>query len=710
MKRFFLFLSGFLLCLPLWADEGMWMPNRLTAPDWNKMQSMGLLLTPGQIYDEANPSLYKAVVQFNGGCTGITVSDKGLIFTNHHCGFGAIQSQSDVDHDYLKNGFVARTQEEEIPIPGMYVLYLQNIVDVTRSVLDSLPAGLKEQERENRIRVRTTAIRSQYLDSLGDGYSVTVNAYFAGNEYYVNIYKRYSDIRMVFAPPSSVGKFGGDTDNWMWPRHTCDFSVFRVYADTANEPAEYADTNVPYRPAYYAPVSLDGYEEGSFAMVWGFPGSTDRYLSSWGVEKRIKSSNEPRIEVRGVKQDIWKEAMLKSDAVRIQYASKYAGSSNYWKNSIGMNRGLARMRVIERKQALENQFAAWVAQDAARQARYGQVLSLLQEGYTHSMADARTNAYIMEASYSGAEIFQLTSRIQYIRAQKDKIDPARLFDDIVVPFYKDYDPALDEKVFAAMVKMMKERIPAAQLPAIFASIDKKYKGDYARYASDVYKTTILTSPDLLKAALTHEKQFKKIEKDPAYRLAQSIDRLLNQLSAAVRDDSYKVSEGKRLFMEGLREMNPGTNYPSDANFTMRLTYGQVDGYRPYDAAWYDYYTTTKGVFEKYDVNNPEFNVQPEILDLLRKKDFGRYGNKNGDMNLCFIANLDITGGNSGSPVFDGRGRLTGLAFDGNWEAMSGDIAFEKDIQKCIAVDIRYVLYMIDKWGRCERLLDELTIE
>ncbi|MDR2805414.1 MAG: S46 family peptidase [Dysgonamonadaceae bacterium] len=710
MKRFFFLLSGFLLCFPLWADEGMWMLNRLTATDWNKMQSMGFLLTPEQLYSEANPSLYKAVVQFNGGCTGITVSDKGLIFTNHHCGFDAIQSQSDVDHDYLKNGFVARTQEDEIPVPGMYVLYLQNIVDVTRSILDSLPAGLNGQERENRIKQQTAAIRKQYRDSLGEGYSVTVNAYYAGNEYYANIYKGYSDVRMVFAPPSSIGKFGGDTDNWMWPRHTGDFSVFRVYAGADNAPAEYAATNVPYRPEYYAPISLDGYEENSFAMVLGFPGSTDRYLSSWGIEKRIQSSNEPRIEVRGVKQDIWQEAMLQSDTVRIKYASKYAGSSNYWKNSIGMNRGLARMHVVERKQALENQFAAWAAQDPVRQAKYGSVLNLLKEGYTHSMADDRTARYIGESYYNGAEIFELISLVKYIRTQKEKTDPAQLFDDIALPFYKDYEPALDQKVFAAMVKMMRERIPAAQLPAIFTAIDKQYKGDYEKYAAAIYKNTILTSPDLLKAALTNEKRFKKLEKEPVYRLAKSIDALLESLSAAIRDDSYKVSEGKRLFMEGLREMHPEINYPSDANFTMRLTYGVVNGYRPYDAAWYDYYTTTKGLFEKHDVNNPEFNVQPEIMDLLRKKEFGRYGNKHGDMNLCFISNLDITGGNSGSPVFDGRGRLTGLAFDGNWEAMSGDIAFETDIQKCIAADIRYILYMIDKWGHCERLLDELTIE
>jgi hypothetical protein len=712
MKRMILFLSAFLsLCFPLWADEGMWMPNRLTSQDWDKMQSMGLTLTAGQVYDEAHPSLYKAVVQFNGGCTGITVSDRGLIFTNHHCGFGAIQSQSDVEHDYLKNGFVAHTQEEEIPIPGMYVLYLEKSVDVTDQVLQAVPDGTKEQQRDSLIRECRSALRKQYLDSLGDGYSVTVDAYFAGNEYAVNIYKNFTDVRMVFAPPSSVGRFGGDTDNWMWPRHTGDFSVFRVYADADNRPSDYAATNVPYRPEYYAPVSLDGYDEGSFAMVMGFPGSTDRYLSSWGVEKRIKSTNEPRIEVRGVKQDIWKEAMLQSDAVRIKYASKYAGSSNYWKNSIGMNRGLARMHVIERKQALERQFAAWLTQiPAQRYPKYADVLHLLREGYTHSMADARTAAYVAESYRSGAEIFRLTAQVRHIRSQKEEMEAGPLFDEILLPLYKNYEPDLDQKLFAAMVRMMRERIPEAQMPAIFAAIDKKYNGDYEKYAADVYKNTLFTSPEKLKAALTDEKQWKKIEKDPAYQLSQAIAGLLDQLSAAVADDLDKVSEGKRLFMEGLREMNPDVNYPSDANFTMRLTYGQVGGYRPYDAAHYDYYTTTQGIFEKYDVNNPEFNVQPEIMDMLRKKDFGRYGNRNGDMNLCFIAGLDITGGNSGSPVFDGRGRLTGLAFDGNWEAMSGDIAFETDIQRCIAVDIRYVLYLIDRWGNGRRLLDELTIE
>ncbi|GHT88396.1 hypothetical protein FACS189474_3570 [Bacteroidia bacterium] len=695
MKRFITLFSSFLLCFSLCADEGMWMLNNLTKENWDRMQALGLTLTPGQLYNESTPSLYKAVVQFDGGCTGITVSDKGLIFTNHHCGYGAIQSKSSVEHDYLKNGFVAHTPEDEIPIEGMYVLYLKKTIPVTQSVLDG---------------ESTDAIQKQYTDSLGEGYVATVDEYYAGNEYYVNIYKKYTDIRLVFAPPSSIGKFGGDTDNWMWPRHTGDFSVFRVYAGAGNEPAEYADTNVPYKPEYYAPVSLNGYDEGSFAMVLGFPGSTDRYLSSWGVERRVKSSNEPRIEVRGVKQDIWKEAMLQSDAIRIKYASKYARSSNYWKNSIGMNRGLARMHVVERKQALENQFTQWIAQNPAQRKVYENTLNLQKDGYIHSMDNAKTRTYLVETFYYGAEIFEWAYYANYIHSEGDNVNPASLFNEMVLPLYKDYEPALDEKVLAAMLQILKEKIPAAQLPAIFPEIDKKYKGNYAKYAAEVFKKTILTSPDKLKAALEDKKQFKKLEKDPAWQLSQSIGKTLESVSASLKEDNDNIKEGRHLFMAGLREMMPEKNFPSDANFTMRLTYGKVGGYRPYDAAWYDYSTTTKGIFEKYDVNNPEFNVQPEVMDLLRKKDFGRYGNKDSDMNIDFLADLDITGGNSGSPVFDGKGRLTGLAFDGNWEAMSGDIAFETDVQKCIAVDVRYILYMIDKWGNCQRLLNELTIE
>jgi hypothetical protein len=709
MNRFFTLLVSFFLCFPLLADEGMWMLNNLSQENWNRMHELGLTLTPGQLYHDSLPSLYKAVVQFDGGCTGVAVSGKGLIFTNHHCGYDAIQSQSSIEQDYLKNGFVAQTFEEEIPIFGMFVLYLKETIDVSHLVLDSIPFNISEEERDTAIEKSIAKLKEQFKSTLDKEYEIVIDSYYSGNEYYANIYKMYSDVRLVFAPPSSIGKFGGETDNWMWPRHTGDFSIFRVYAGEDNEPAVYDPANRPYQPVDFAPVSLEGYKEDSFAMAMGFPGRTNRYLSSWGVERRIKSSNEPRIDVRGVKQNIWKEAMAKNPETYIKYASKYAMSANYWKNSIGMNRGIEKKQVIERKQTIENQFKNWIAGDPDKRKKYEKTLDLLQEGYAGSMDKMKTRTYISEA-FHGAEVLNIAYCARSMDFYRDKVSPETYFNDVIAPHYKDFDAALDEKVLAAMLEILKKNISANQLPSIFPEIDKKYKGNYAGYVAEIFKESIFVSQDKLKEVLLNKKKFKKLEKDPVYKLSLSVMQTLDSLHASLEENSHKIKKGERLFMAGLREMTPGKHLPSDANFTMRLTYGKVGGYEPYDGAWYDYYTTTKGVFEKYDSKNPEFNVQPGIMDLLQKKDFGKYGNNEGDMNLNFLCNLDITGGNSGSPVFDGKGRIIGLAFDGNWEAMSGDIAFETDIQKCIAVDIRYVLFIIEKWGQCQRILDELTIK
>ncbi|KAA6301367.1 MAG: Dipeptidyl-peptidase 7 [Candidatus Ordinivivax streblomastigis] len=702
------FLCVILCCLPVWADEGMWMLQNLTPKDWNKMQSMGLTLSPEKLYNDSLPSLYNAVVHFNGGCTGITISNQGLIFTNHHCGYGAIQSQSSLEHDYLKDGFIAQTQAEEIPIPDMVVRYLEKSVSVTDIILDSIPENISAKEREALISQKIAQVEAQYRKTYENTFIVKVDAYYAGNEYYVNIYRQYSDIRMVFAPPSSVGKFGGETDNWMWPRHTGDFSVFRVYANTDNEPADYSENNVPYTPQYFAPISIKGYKEGSFAMVMGFPGSTNRYLSSWGIESRVKSSNEPRIEVRGVKQNIWKEAMLQSDAIRIKYAYKYAGSSNYWKNSIGMNRGLKRMHVLEKKQALEKQFADWVDQQPDN-STYTHALNLLSDGFTHSMETNKIRTYLSETFWAGTEIIDLASEVDRIHSQGVEYRET-LFNDRILPFYKDYEPSLDKKVLAAMLQLVKNHIPAQQLPPEIAAIDKKYKGNFSKFAEELFKKSVFLSPDKLKNLLLNDKNFSKIEKDDAYKLYKSVRASYDALNNSTQADKDKIKQGNRLFIKGLREMNPTHHYPADANSTLRLTYGKVGGYQPYDGAWYDYFTTTNGISEKYDLTDPEFNVQAEIMHLFQQKEFGRYANEAGNMNLCYISNLDITGGNSGSPVFDGQGRLTGLAFDGNWESMSGDIAFEPEVQKCIAVDIRYVLFMIDKWGKCQRIMDEINIQ
>lgn len=692
----------------VFADEGMWVLKELNKQNLERMKELGFTPSYEQLYSETDPCVANAVVIFGGGCNGITVSNEGLIFTNHHCGFGSIQQLSSVEHDYLKDGFVSQSKEEELPVPGLTVRYLRETVDVSDRI-NSQIASIKE---EHLRLAAADSIGQAMADSVGNTefQAADVVPFYNNNKYFLIVYDVFNDVRMVFAPPSSVGKFGGDTDNWMWPRHTGDFSVFRVYAGADNKPAAYSKDNKPYQPKYVAEVSLQGYQDKDYAMTIGFPGSTDRYLCSWGVQQRIEDSNKPRIEVRGIKQAIWKDAMLKSDEVRIKYASKYAGSSNYWKNSIGMNKGLANLKVIDRKREEEAAFAAWVAQDAKRKEVYGDVLSLLEKGYTSSSEYKKISTYLGEAFLSGAEIVKLARMIQSVDVKGSTPEEIDIFlEDNIKSFFKDYDASLDRKVLAAMMKIVKERVPAENLPDIYKKVDKKYKGDYEKYAADVFKKTSILSYDNIASMLKDPKKYAKLKKDPAAELSLSVLISLFELQQLTGDSYYDIAKGERLYFAGLKEMHPEKAFASDANFTMRVSYGSIGGYRPYDAAWYDYYTTQKGIFEKENPESDEFWVQPEILNLIRSKDFGQYANKDGELQLCFLSNNDITGGNSGSPVFDKNARLIGLAFDGNWEAMSGDIAFEPDLQRTISVDIRYVLYMIDKWGKCPRLIEELKL-
>ena len=692
----------------VFADEGMWVLKELNKQNLERMKELGFTPSYEQLYSETDPCVANAVVIFGGGCSGITVSNEGLIFTNHHCGFGSIQQLSSVEHDYLKDGFVSQSKEEELPVPGLTVRYLRETVDVSDRIKSQI-ASIKE---EHLRLAAADSIGQAMADSVGNTefQAADVVPFYNNNKYFLIVYDVFNDVRMVFAPPSSVGKFGGDTDNWMWPRHTGDFSVFRVYAGADNKPAAYSKDNKPYQPKYVAEVSLQGYQDKDYAMTIGFPGSTDRYLCSWGVQQRIEDSNKPRIEVRGIKQAIWKDAMLKSDEVRIKYASKYAGSSNYWKNSIGMNKGLANLKVLDRKREEEAAFAAWVAQDAKRKEVYGDVLSLLEKGYTSSSEYKKISTYLGEAFLSGAEIVKLARMIQSVDVKGSTPEEIDIFlEDNIKSFFKDYDASLDRKVLAAMMKIVKERVPAENLPDIYKKVDKKYKGDYEKYAADVFKKTSILSYDNIASMLKDPKKYAKLKKDPAAELSLSVLISLFELQQLTGDSYYDIAKGERLYFAGLKEMHPEKAFASDANFTMRVSYGSIGGYRPYDAAWYDYYTTQKGIFEKENPESDEFWVQPEILNLIRSKDFGQYANKDGELQLCFLSNNDITGGNSGSPVFDKNARLIGLAFDGNWEAMSGDIAFEPDLQRTISVDIRYVLYMIDKWGKCPRLIEELKL-
>ena len=693
---------------PVFADEGMWVLKELNKQNLARMAELGFTPTYEQLYSETDPCVANAVVIFGGGCTGITVSGEGLIFTNHHCGYGSIQQLSSVEHDYLKDGFISQSKEEELPVPGLSVRYLRETVDVS----DRVNSQIASIEDEYQRLAAADSIGQAICDSVGTNefLSADVIPFYNNNKYYLVVYDVFRDVRMVFAPPSSLGKFGGDTDNWMWPRHTCDFSVFRVYANERNEPAEYDADNRPYHPKYVAEVSLQGYKDKDYAMTIGFPGSTDRYLCSWGVEQRIERTNKPRIEVRGIKQEIWKKGMAASDATRIKYASKFAGSSNYWKNSIGMNKGLANLNVVERKQAEEKAFADWVARDPARTAKYGEVLNLLEKGYTTTAPYQEALTYLSEAFLNGAEILRLARMIQGFDVDGSTPEEADAFlKDRVLAFFKDYDAAMDQEVLAAMMQVVKERVSPEFLPDAYQKIDKKYKGDYKRYAADVFKKTRLLTYSEIGRIVRDPKQYKKFMKDPAAELSLSVMLSVLELQQLMGDAEFDIAKGERLYFAGLKEMHPEKALPSDANFTMRLSYGSIGGYRPFDAAWYNYYTTDKGILEKEDPTSDEFWVQPEILDLVSDRDFGPYANEKGEMQLCFLSNNDITGGNSGSPVFDKNARVIGLAFDGNWEAMSGDIAFEPELQRCIGVDIRYVLYIIDKWGKCPRLINELKL-
>lgn len=677
------------------ADKGMYLINMIKQENMARMRELGLKLSADDLYSVNGSSLSSAVAVFDNGCTSITVSDEGLLFTNHHCGYRSIQSQSTVEHDYLKNGFVAKNRSEELPIPGLSVMYLREFVDVTDQVLASVGDAQDEMARLKAIQTAAGDLAMKY--QMEPGTAADVYPFYEHNKYYLVVYDVFTDVRMVFAPPTSMGKFGADTDNWMWPRHTNDFSVFRVYADKDNKPAKYSANNKPYKPRHFAKVSMRGVKEGDYTMTIGFPGSTDRYLSSWGVVNRMENENAPRILVRGLKQDTWMKHMEADPAIRIQYASKYAGSSNYWKNSIGMNKGLRALDVVSNKQAIERKFSEWVKADKSRQAKYGAVLDSLRMPL-EAQGKLRYNASILSEALSGTEFRQ------FVALPSDDLSK---FDADAL--YKDFSTLVGRATLPVMLRVTKEQVAPEYLPSIFTTIDKDFAGDYDKYAQYVYDNSVVLHKDRMVEALRTYEQFKAAHStDPAVQLVDSYQEQISKIVSELRQTAFMYQKGRRLFMAGLQEMSD-EYLPSDANFTMRLSYGTVGGYRPYDGAWYDYYTTQQGVFQKEDSTSSEFAVQPEILDMMAKKDFGNYADKDGNLHLCFISNNDITGGNSGSPVFDGEGNVIGLAFDGNWEAMSGDIEFEPNLQRTICVDIRYVLWAIQKWGKADYLVKELTL-
>jgi len=700
------------LCRHAQADEGMWLPFLIPDNLQDQMKEMGLELTPEQIFSLSQPSLKDAIVSFGGGCTAEIISAEGLLLTNHHCGYGRIQQLSTTENDYLRDGFWAMSKAEELPSPGLFVSFLVDYKDVTAQVNGALNDKMSLEERNSAI----TQISNEIVKEATQGthYIANVRPKYAGNEFYLFVYERYTDVRLVGTPPSSIGKYGGDTDNWMWPRHTGDFALFRVYTGPDGKPANYHPDNIPLKPKHYLPVSIKGVKEDDFAMVLGFPGSTDRYLPSYGIDYRVNHEFPVRIDIRRKKLDVIEAAMASSDELRIKYASRQSGISNYWKNFIGMKTALQKHKVAELKRVQEDQFFEWVNQKRKRRNKYGDVYQLYQTAYD-GYRSLESFPYIhMEAIVTGADIvniariFRELSNLMEQDASDDAIGvEVRKIEGMLDRLYRVYDPQVDASLLTAMLQVYFERVPASLQPRIFSEIQRLYPDDFEGFVKMVYQTSPFASREKVEEFLKNPSS-DRLKEDWALRLAIELYDKAEEVNKQKMAYDEALATARRLFVKGLREMDPKGLYYPDANSTMRFTYGTVNGYPPADGVWYNHVTTIEGVMQKEDPNHHEFVVPQKLKDLFKMADYGQYG-EDGTLMVNFISNNDITGGNSGSPVLDGAGNLIGLAFDGNWEAMSGDILFENQLQRTISVDARYILFVIDKFAGAGYLIDEMTI-
>lgn len=725
MKRFFLLMLlaavfGFksTVSSPR-MDEGMWLPMYVDRLNWTEIQQMGLLLTIDQLYDTANPSIHDAVVGLAAGsapggffCTGEIVSDQGLMFTNHHCAYDIIQTHSTVENDYLTDGFWAMSFEEELPNPGITASFLVRMEDLTEMVTAELTDEMTPQERSAKVREIANPLVEEASE---DGrYDAIVKDFYFGSEYYLLVYETFKDIRLVGAPPSSIGKYGGDTDNWMWPRHTGDFAMLRIYTAPDGSPAEYAEENIPLKPRHFLPISLEGVKKDDYAMVWGFPGGTDRYLTSHGIQFAIEQNNPAIVNALDIILEVWRYHMDSDDATRIKYASDYASLANGWKYYIGQTRGLKNLDVKTQKQEIEHEFTEWVNADAERKMRYGNVLETIAAGY-QLMDGLITPFYYLRLPISRMDVTtltQLTAPLDTLLADRRKYrleieintEPLRDFGE---SFFADFDKPIERDLMIAMLSLMQNDLQPHHLPDIFETINGRYGGNVAQYVNDLFDNSIFTDRDRYMRFLNRPRQ-RHLSDDPLLVALNSMLAVAQNILSDIITGQDMVDQNMRLFVDGLRAMHPDRNFYPDANSTMRFTYGTIQDYYPADAVHYNYITHLFGKMEKEDPTNPEFYIDEKLKELYQSKDYGIYG-ENGKMILNFLSTNDITGGNSGSPVLNGKGELIGIAFDGNWEAMSGDIAFEPSVQRTISVDIRYVLFVIDKFAGAKHLIDEMTI-
>jgi len=700
------------------ADEGMWLPLHIARLNIGDMQKAGCKLSAEQIYSVNSSSLKDAIVSFGGFCTGEIISAEGLILTNHHCGLESIQSHTSVEKNILKDGFWAYKKEEELPNSTLFVRFLVRMEDVSTRVISKLNDGMSEIDRQKAAIAELQIIKAEATK--GNDYYAEVKSFFDGNEYYVMLYETFRDVRLVGTPPESVGKFGGDTDNWMWPRHTGDFSLFRVYAGKDGKPAAYSKDNVPLKPKHFLPISTSGVKEGDFNMVFGFPGRTNRFLSSYGVKLALDVANPAVIAIRDKKLKLMKEQMDSDPAVRIKYASKYAQIANYWKYFIGQSQGLNRLDVVDKKLSEETAFQQWADTDPARKAKYGNVLADMGAVFEKQRKFRKSGVYLQEAVF-GPELNQLALSFETLYNTMKPADGSvakpedvtKLSEELkagLAEHFKDFDLTTDMRVFAAMMKMYKKEVQEDQQPEFMRTVlKKKYNGDIDLWTEVVYSKSMFISQAQVEAFLA-KPDAKILLKDPAYEAVIAFyANFKNNIQPQTQPLDIELARCNRLYVDGTMQLLKGkkTFYPN-ANSTLRITYGKIGSYKPKDATFYDFKTTLDGIMEKEDPNNEEFIVPSKLKEIYQKKDYGRWA-ENGTVPVGFIGNTDITGGNSGSPVINGNGELIGLAFDGNWEAMSGDISFEPTFQRTISCDIRYVLLMIDKYANAQNLLNEMKL-
>jgi len=698
------------------ADEGMWMPNQLKKKE-AAMQQRGLKIPVEEIYSEENVSLKDAVVQFGGGCTGEVISNRGLVLTNHHCGFSQIQAHSTIEHNYVENGFWAKEQSQEIPCAGLTVTFIISIENVTDKILSELKPEMTSQDRDQKIALVSAKLEKE---SKKEKYQqAKVKSFYYGNEFYLYVTETYRDIRFVGAPPASIGRFGGDADNWMWPRHTGDFSLFRIYADSSNHPADYAEKNFPYKPKKAFTLCAKGIHEGDFTMVFGFPGKTTEYIPSFAVDLVQNVDDPAKVNIRDKRLAIWRERMHGNDTIKLKYASKYGSLANYWKKWDGEMQGLRRSNVIAEKQAYEEGFIKWMGADMKRRDEYSGLLHEMELFYAQVKPVSKLYDYYNEAIL-GVEIISFInnnirpllelSLVDSVPDDSLKSAAAKLLKG-VPGFFKNYDAMADRLILASMLNLFHDSVETNYHPEIYEYIRSRYKNDYTNFASDVFRKSVFTDEKRMTEFLSSfsHRSTKKIKKDLAYRIFASFAGMMKSKAAgSMSDFNARIASLQSRYMKAQMEMNnPVTMYP-DANLTLRVAFGQVQSYSPRDAVHYDYKSTLGGAIEKFIPADPDFNLPAELVQLHAEKNFGDYA-ADGEIPVAFIATNHTTGGNSGSPVINANGELIGTNFDRIWEGTDSDIQFDPDLCRNISLDIRYTLFIIEKLGDAKNIIDELTI-